>query len=406
MGNSKAFKRLIRRYEFLLEDFEDVVKISQEANSVFIQELHKEVPPEFSTEDYVEDYIEAPIEDSRSDSDMDKSLKKLFRKIVFECHPDKLVGDYTESEISRRIELYEKAVIASEERNWAAMVIVAIKLGIEIPEEAEEMLESINEEVKVLEKKIEEKSRGYVWDYLHSDEEGRKSILESYIKLLVKIKNNKEDKKVREENKGTNPDSIASSKFPTILGVGHFMGGTDIMSDLISSWGIEIGHNEMGEYGFSDWSILTELISGNENLNLEKNLRIYCVRDPRIIINGLVNSKESESEIKEELYDIVGITSKNPILDSIMLINKWDSIIRDRINPSFIFRLEDQQKELFSYLENIFSVDLIYKENLECKTFDNLELAANLEKYLPTGIPKGYRSLINLYCRKYGYRSI
>jgi len=176
-----------------MEDFNDVIRISQEANSLFMKELHKEIPPEFKTEEYVHEYIEEIEKVKKEEEVNDKILRKLFRKIVFLCHPDKLSLEITESEKAIKVDLYEKAVNANEYKNWAMMVILAIKLDIDIPEEAELMLSSIEEETKIIETKISEKSSGYVWEYLHSDELRRKSIIEDYIKMLNAIKERDKD---------------------------------------------------------------------------------------------------------------------------------------------------------------------------------------------------------------------
>ena len=83
----RLFKRLIREYEFLLEDFEDVYEIHKQANIEMSSELNKVKPKDVFEADYLESEEEPERENEPGHND--KDLKKLFRKIVFICHPDK-----------------------------------------------------------------------------------------------------------------------------------------------------------------------------------------------------------------------------------------------------------------------------------------------------------------------------
>ena len=187
---SHLFKRLIKKYEFLLDDWKDVEEIANSANQEFSSEIARNKPETIDEADYTDDDEEEKIEEKDEETWSDKVLKKLFRKIVFQCHPDKLQSDLPELERIKYVSLYEQAISAHEDRNWALMVITAIKLGVELPEEAEDMLDKISVEAQELEQKIQNVTNSMSWFFYHSDEEERKNILENYLKAISAKKEN------------------------------------------------------------------------------------------------------------------------------------------------------------------------------------------------------------------------
>ena len=66
------------------------------------------------------------------------------------------------------ISLYDQAIEAHDEKNWALMIIVAIKLDIELPEEASDMLEQIKENTIELEQKISKETSSIAWQFYHA----------------------------------------------------------------------------------------------------------------------------------------------------------------------------------------------------------------------------------------------
>ena len=155
--NKILFKRLIREYEFLLEDIEDLENIKSKADSEFIEELRlidetnvlesqglegAAQKWEAAKEKHKEEFLEE--QDER-----DSVFKKLFRSIVVRCHPDKL-GQLPESELVYYHKLYNNAIEANDDLDWALLIRTAIKLDVEIPEEVYSKLEEIQESLDVL----------------------------------------------------------------------------------------------------------------------------------------------------------------------------------------------------------------------------------------------------------------
>ena len=158
--NKILFKRLIREYEFLLEDIEDLENIKSKADSEFIEELRlidetnvlesqglegAAQKWEAAKEKHKEEFLEE--QDER-----DSVFKKLFRSIVVRCHPDKL-GQLPESELVYYHKLYNNAIEANDDLDWALLIRTAIKLDVEIPEEVYSKLEEIQESLDVLKNK-------------------------------------------------------------------------------------------------------------------------------------------------------------------------------------------------------------------------------------------------------------
>ena len=86
------------------------------------------------------------------------------------------------------IDLYEKAVEAHDDNNWALMVVVAIKLDVDLPEEAEDMVSEIDEEAKKLEEKIKSNTSSIAWEWYYSEEEEKEAIVKNYLAIIKKSK--------------------------------------------------------------------------------------------------------------------------------------------------------------------------------------------------------------------------
>lgn len=385
---SGSFKRLIRKYEFLLEDWKDVEDIATSANQEFMREIAANKPDGISEGDYT---VEDSEDDERvEETESDRVLKKLFRKIVLQCHPDMLIGDFSELERIRRISLYEQAVSAHDDKNWALMVITAIKLDVELPEEAEDMLDKIEEEAQELEQKISSTTSGVTWQYYHAGEDQKSNILNNYLAMLV-----------AKNNASRNPKK--ESKL--ILGVGHPRTGTGYTAKLLQSWRLDVGHEVMGEHGTVDWS----LAPGEESLWQEVNFKdfdwehiIYCVRDPRDSIASIAYTENIEGPSLDFRTKKGLNLTRNKVVDAIESIIAWDEMI-ERLNPTFIYRIEEQSKDLFDYLAER-GIEVKWSESILNQKI-NSRVHPNLEDLLAGSeyIGNLYKKRINRYCRKYGY---
>lgn len=398
----RLFKRLIREYEFLLEDYEDVAEIHKQANAEMSAELNKVKPKEVFEADYLEEDGEANEE--KEPLHNDKDLKKLFRKIVFICHPDKVKSEADQKRRAELAKYYEQAVIANDEGNWALMVVVAIKLEVELPEAAEAQVEKIQEDTNELKTKIDSMTKSYVWQWWQAEEAKRKEMIETYMSLLTKSLKPKII-----VNGGENPAQVSIVKdSKLILGVGHPRTGTGYTAKLLQSWGLDVGHELMGVHGTVDWS----LAPGGKSLwqavdfkDYDWSYIIYCVRDPRMSIPSIVYTEDTkpasiEFRLKSGIMDEPNAISR--AIDSIL---KWDKFI-DRLKPNFTYRIEDQGIDLFNFLnEKELPVDFnnsnlgVAQNTREHSTWDELILKH-------PHIKTRYKNMINSFCEKYGYTNL
>jgi hypothetical protein len=393
-ASKKQLKRLIRKYEYLLEDWEEVDDINKTANMEMSSELYKHMPPDIKPSDFESEW---DGDEEQEGPERDTVLKKLFRKIVVKCHPDRMPSDLSEVRTLELIDLYEKAVDAHQDQNWALMVIVAIKLEIDLPEEAEEKISEIEKDVKDLENKISSAVASIAWQWYHSEEEAREKLINNYLSILQKSKEvGPVEIKKTESKKGAK----------LILGVGHPRTGTGYTAKLLQSWGLDVGHEKMGEHGTVDWSLAAgekSLWSGGGDFReWDWQHIIYCVRDPRESIASIAYTENTEIsfEFRKKFERRIGDKSK--IVSAIASILKWDQLITSK-NPSIIYRIEDESKKLFNYLNK--NIDVIKWSDSQVNVKYNQREHGTFKELLeiPGYIPNRFKRGINQYCEKYGY---
>jgi hypothetical protein len=181
------FKRFIREYEFLQEDLNDLKDIQSVVNTEFtvaFSSMKDAIDQDDSRlERLAKNAKQAKIDldDEKPEEERDPIFKNLFRKIVVTCHPDKVVGDTVYVSLKR--ELYESAIKANEDYDWAALIILAGKAEIPLgPEYTAKLAETINN------------IKGTIaWQWYHADEDLKPRILEGYREHLLKMMNNTEE---------------------------------------------------------------------------------------------------------------------------------------------------------------------------------------------------------------------
>ena len=388
---SRIFKRLIREYEFLLEDFNDVAEIHKQANVEMNSELNKHMSKkEFDAE---HSQPEEDTEEVKEPNHSDKDLKKLFRKIVFICHPDKAKA---EADNKRREELalyYEKAVIANDEYNWALMVVIAIKLEIELPAEAEAQVEKIQEDARLLKEKIDAMTQSYVWQWYYAEEAKRKEMVDMYLNMLTQAKQAKIAAAVQKEAK-------------LILGLGHPRTGTGYTAKILQSWGLDVGHEKMGEHGTIDWSLSISDKSIWQDLDFngfDWQHVVYGVRNPRESIASIIDTEDLSFDFRSKHAKLN--RDENPIVSAIKSIHYWDKLIQ-KIDPNVIFRVEDEGIDLFNYLKDE-GVNVTWSDEFLDKKFNSREHRTLEDIIAIHGMPSAkYQIMINTYCRRYGYPTL
>lgn len=191
------FKRFIREYEFLQEDLEDLKDIQNMVNTEFtvafssmkdaidqddtrLERLAKEAKQ-----------AEIDLDNEKQEEERDPIFKNLFRKIVVKCHPDKVSGsiDY----LSSMRELYEKAIEANEDYDWAALIILAGKAEVPLGPEYMERFEEVKKSAEKVLENINKIKGTIAWQWYHASEDLKPMILESYRDHLIKMMSKNSD---------------------------------------------------------------------------------------------------------------------------------------------------------------------------------------------------------------------
>lgn len=185
------FKRLIREYEFLLEDLTDLETVNHDIKDKFmnsLSEIDNEGILETDQMDHLADeWVKGnkEIEELERESNKHPDFKKLFRKVVVKCHPDKLDDNLTSDELEKYKEIYEDSVESNETEDWAKLIRCAIKLEINLPESAYSQIESIRKSIEKLKEKQSAivNSTAWTW-YQTSEEDSKKNILEKHLEFM------------------------------------------------------------------------------------------------------------------------------------------------------------------------------------------------------------------------------
>lgn len=340
------FKRLIRRYEYVMADVNDIEAIYSEAGQAFSQAINglnrDDVFESKEMEQMAEEHAQGQEEAEELD-ERDSAFKKLFRKIVVKCHPDKLPDDMAEAERNWHKERYEQAVEANDGYNWPLLIIIAGQLGIEPPPEAEEHVENIEEQIKKLEQKSQQMMSAVAWTWYHAgDDVIRERIMQEYVKHM--------EKRVLKRRRGSKK----------ILVVGHPRTGTGYTAKLLQSWGLDVWHERLGEDGISHWGLAAKeaepVIFADPDFpdlsyeSFDWQCVIYCVRDPKHSIPSIVYTEDTASESLNYRSRYGGFrVGENGLVNAVNSLTAWDRLVQ-QINPGFTFRIEDGHRELFEWL--------------------------------------------------------
>ena len=155
------FRRVIRRYEYLMEELEDTHEMFGEATREFNEALANT-----EDKDYYSPKNEEEEEEEIEKIEMAKEYKKLFRKIVVKCHPDKIDKDASDLERAQLREWYDIAVEAHDIGEPTPLIVIAIKLNIDVSD-YEKDVNIIEEYCDNIQKGIEQIQKTSAWFYTH-----------------------------------------------------------------------------------------------------------------------------------------------------------------------------------------------------------------------------------------------
>lgn len=170
-------KKVIRDYVYHLETLNDFKEISNEAESLFRNEL-KRVDESALEALTPKGDGEKPkkVDEVESVSFDDKDFKKLFRKVVIKCHPDKINSESEEESEFLKL-AYEDANQANDTYDWGLLLKVALDLRIESFELDDEKINNINENILNLKEQISKYEQSMAYQWYIKPEENREAYL-------------------------------------------------------------------------------------------------------------------------------------------------------------------------------------------------------------------------------------
>jgi hypothetical protein len=189
-ANNLRFSRILRKYDFLIQELDDVVELQGEATREFMRDVaiakgggdDKDVEPIVipDEEETPEEKVELP-----------KEYKKLFRKIVIETHPDKQREGLSNAEKAKLVGIYESTIEAWDKGDQATLISNAVKLDLDVSD-FEEDFNEIEEACVEIEKEINGIQSTSAWYYMYvlkTDKE-RKVFIEKFLKMTDDLDEN------------------------------------------------------------------------------------------------------------------------------------------------------------------------------------------------------------------------
>jgi hypothetical protein len=188
------FKRLVKEYEFLVEDLKDIEVANSEIKDSFMKSLSdidKEGVLETEQMDSMaNDWAKSIKLDQELEKELNKhpDFKSLFRKVVIKCHPDKLDNTISDAKSKEYKEIYEDAIVANETEDWAKLIMVAMKLGVDIPTSAYDQIEAIEKSINKLKQKQHNIINSVAWNgYKSNDSTSKSDILKQHLDFMAAI---------------------------------------------------------------------------------------------------------------------------------------------------------------------------------------------------------------------------
>lgn len=219
-----------------------------------------------------------------------------------------------------------------------------------------------------------------------------------------------------------------------ILGLGHPRTGTAYTSKVLSDWGLDVGHEELGKQGIVSWLLVKpkgpylswhQRDTGIDRRPTYDHL-VYNTRDPKTALASIVYTetppcdKDGTSWCGTKYYQnynhsmfdydstyfrktFIGLNSDNPVENAIDSICQFHEMIL-RCRPDVQYRIENEEQKLFNYFKSVYS-DIQYIEHPEkvnVRKHNSFERMANV---FPTP-SKQHIERINHYAMACGYDKV
>lgn len=188
-----------------------------------------------------------------------------------------------------------------------------------------------------------------------------------------------------------------------ILGVGHPRTGTGYTAKLLTSWGLDVGHERLGKNGIVAWQLAVSTgpwpyLNGYEHSNYD--VLVYNVRNPMDSIPSIVFTEDIKPASLTFRVHAGTERSTNRVEQAILSILRWDELI-SALEPDVIFRVEDQEPALFAYLTEAVGLPLTFRQHGIYNQRVHPDFGSLVEE--SGRVRPLVKEAINAYCQQHGY---
>jgi hypothetical protein len=191
MDKKKKKKSLKLKSEYLKleleEKIEETTKYEKEFMDVLLQLELEDLPDELgaiqqkstaATVEVLDDQAEdiAPEQGEVKEEEKPEELKKLWKQIALLTHPDRSGND------PEKVEMYKRAAVAWDAKNYAEIISIAEELGIDLPEDTVVDLHILEKFIDDLQGKIKENEGSILRAWATAPQNKKEKILDIYLK--------------------------------------------------------------------------------------------------------------------------------------------------------------------------------------------------------------------------------
>ena len=169
---AKKFNKLKHKLAYLNLEYEDCTSIFKLARETFVSDMFAYCS---------QNDLEAPFKQVKPEKQPGQNTlssdeeKELYREIVMKTHPDKLNG-LSEEDIEEKTKLYQEAVQGKESGDFNKILKVALELDIDFKNISPDIVDRIEEEINLLNKKIEDIKDDLMWKWYYCNQAQQEEI--------------------------------------------------------------------------------------------------------------------------------------------------------------------------------------------------------------------------------------
>lgn len=169
---AKKFNKLKHKLAYLNLEYEDCISIFKLARETFVSNMFEYC----SRNDLEAPFTQVkPKKKSGRNTLSSDEEKELYREIVMKTHPDKLNG-LSEKDIEEKTKLYQEAVEGKESGDFNKILKVALELEIDFKKINPDIVDRIEEEINLLNKKIEDIKDDLMWKWYYCNKAQQEEI--------------------------------------------------------------------------------------------------------------------------------------------------------------------------------------------------------------------------------------